>query len=607
MKSLILCRTLHVLRRCLPPPPEPIRYLILGESRQSMAVRAYLNQRGAAEELPRAALFRERSTRSRDAYVAALGRLNAERACRDWWAMPFTTKNPISTELCRDIFAYRLITELILQRDEVMVVITERERLAGQLELWGSTEGVAVVNAVSSCWTLRRLVMRLAPLAILLLTARALWFKLRVGRRIPELPAKATATMAMVTLAHPHSIGEDGRYRDTYFGWLSEWLAKANAHVVVAGVVQGQSVSLAHAFWGTEQTVTRLPIDSVMSLWDIVQVTWEALHAWYAASSPAVSCEVERVDIGYLVARAIRDAHASGQVYQSISFYRCARRLASRIAITRCLYPYENRAWEKMLLLGFRTASPQTRMVGYQHASITASHTNFVLAEKEMAITPMPDVIVTMGEVTRDWLIREGHHPPALLKVGCALRQPRTGSTVCRPRRTSRVTRVLVALATNLNEYVLTLRFLEKAFKEQNGRTVRIRPHPTIALDDALQLSPMERAGFQYEVSTGTVTNDLAWADVVLYASSTIGLEAVGMGIPAVYLDLGDILDTDPLGGWYQFKWTAQEPVDLPVVLNEIEALTDSDYGTRQQMSQSYAQAYMASVTDGNLRVFCEA
>jgi len=93
----------------------------------------------------------------------------------------------------------------------------------------------------------------------------------------------------------------------------------------------------------------------------------------------------------------------------------------------------------------------------------------------------------------------------------------------------------------------------------------------------------------------------------VLYASSTIGLEAVGAGIPAVYLDLGDILDTDPMGGWTEFKWVARQPKDLGLVFSEIEALSNSEYEERQRRGRAYTDAYFYPVSDRTLQVFCEA
>ena len=79
------------------------------------------------------------------------------------------------------------------------------------------------------------------------------------------------------------------------------------------------------------------------------------------------------------------------------------------------------------------------------------------------------------------------------------------------------------------------------------------------------------------------------------------------MGVPAVYIDLGDILDTDPMGGWTEFKWVAREPKDLGTVLSEIGMLSDVQYSFHQQQGQAYAGAYLLSVNEQTLRVFCEA
>lgn len=607
MRSVILCRDLDALRQRLPPQPEPIRYLILRESQASLRIRTHLQQRGCSEELSRAALFRERSPWFRSEYVRALGRLNVESSSLEWWAMPFTTKNPISTDLCRDTFAFLLIVDLARKTESLLVVVTESEALASQVEAWGPSEGVAVMNGVKPVWTGRGLIKRLAPLAVLLLMGRALWFRIRMGAEALERTAKRGGTIVLVTLVHPHSFSPEGRFRDTYFGGLSEWLAARNRPVVVAGLVQGQSIALARAFQSGDGGTARMSLDAVLGPGEILCCGWNALCAFLSSGSWNATVRVHGVNIECLIAHAVREAHGSGEVFRSLYVYECARRLAARVRISRCVYPYENRAWEKMLLLGIRAGSPATRMVGYQHASITASHTNFMLGDKEPEVTPLPDVVVTMGAVTKDWLIREGRHPASLVKAGCALRQARAGAGALRQRRAKRVARVLVALATSQTEYLGTLMFLNEAVDPNEGREIRIRPHPTLSLAEAVRLLPDGRARFPYATSRGPVAEDLAWADVVLYASSTIGLEAVGMGVPAVYLDLGDILDTDPMGGWTEFKWIAREPKDLRTVLVEIETLPDVQYEARQRKGQAYADAYLYPVTDRNLEAFCEA
>ena len=616
MTTVILGRDLDALRSCLPPPTEPLRYLILRESHASLNIRAYLQRRGQSHELSRAVLFRERSAWFQTAYAEALGHLNADRASREWWAMPFTTKNPISTDLCRDAFVFLLIVDLARKREGALVVVTESEALAAQVAAWGKTEGVLVVNAVQPGWTVRRLISRLAPLAILLLMVRALWVRFRLGSGDHAQGATGERPAVIVTLVHPHSITAEGRFRDTYFGSLSEWLAARNVPVAVAGIIQGQALALARAFRSGALRGSQVPFDTLLASGEILRCGWDALRAFLRWRSTAITgstrLEIRGIALDELVRHAVREAHASGDVFRNLYVYRCAERLAERLAAPRCWYPYENRAWEKMLLLGMRAGRSTVRMIGYQHASVTASHINFLLTDDEIKKMPLPDSIVTLGDVTRQWLIRDGHHPAALLKAGCALRQPRTGDAKLRARRSARVVRVLLALATNLNEYVLSLAFLDEAFVatglcDNDGRMLRIRPHPTIALQEAVQLRPNGQTRFAYEVSTGPVAEDLTWADVVLYASSTIGLEAVGLGVPAVYLDLGDILDTDPMGGWTDLKWIAREPKDLAGVLTAIEALSDQQYLERQRKGQAYVDAYLAPVTDRALQVFCEA
>ncbi len=596
MRTVILCRDLKSLISHIPLPPEHVQLLVLHESPESGSIRAFCERRGLSEELPRAELFRSRSGRFRSEYVSAIGRLNIEFGSREWWAMPFTTKNPISSELCFDTFSLVLIVDLIRNLNGCLVVVTDRDALGMQVADWGRTEGVEVVNAVRLPWTWSHIHSRLSFLPILYLAARSVWFKLRTSRMNIGSPAGGPASTVMITLVHPHSITSEGRFRDTYFGELEGWLGRATPPVVVAGVIQGQSLPLAQAFQGNQNAVRRISIDAGLDLHDIFRNTWEALRGFLACRFLKVSSEIGGVSIGNLVKRAVKEAHASGEVFRSLYIYRCARRLASEAPTARYLYPYENRAWEKMLLLGVRSVSRRTRTIGYQHASITASHTNFVFAENEAEITPLPDVI----------FIQDGH-PQALLRVGCALRQLKTGALAIRSSREEARPRILVALGARVTEYLRVLCFLNDAMGAGHDWEIRIRPHPTLPLEKAIRLLPEGQTRFSYSLSKGAVGQDLEWADVVLYASSTLGMEAVGAGIPAVYLDLGEILPTDPMEGWTAFKWIVRQPSELAPVLSEIGELSDVLYEQKQQQGRSYVDAYMVPVSENSLRVFIEA
>jgi len=109
-----------------------------------------------------------------------------------------------------------------------------------------------------------------------------------------------------------------------------------------------------------------------------------------------------------------------------------------------------------------------------------------------------------------------------------------------------------------------------------------------------------------FKASPGSLADDIEWADVVLYATSTVGLEAVSLGTPAVQIDLGEFLDTDPMFGWDEFKWSVNEPSQLVETIRGIENLTDSEYLDRQRKGQEYTAAYLRPVTPDSLRLFSE-
>ena len=132
---------------------------------------------------------------------------------------------------------------------------------------------------------------------------------------------------------------------------------------------------------------------------------------------------------------------------------------------------------------------------------------------------------------------------------------------------------------------------------------VRVRPHPLITLEPGLAAARLDDKRF-FSISTGLLEPELEWADVVLYASSTIGLEAVSMDIPAVFLDVDDLLHTDPMFGWDDFKWTAAGQAELLDALLDIEELSDERFQSAQIGGREYSARYLVPISDSALAAF---
>ena len=605
MKTIILCNRSRGLVRSLNNIPGPLRYISFVDTQESREICTLLRDMPSAEELPRAKLFRERNWEFRKKYIEFIGRLNIQNHSQEWWAMPFTNKNPAATALCRNTFYFLLTAELASADATNLVVISDSVDLAAQLKTWAQRAGFRVEDLIRKPGTLRRIIKRYTPAGIAQSVVRTFFIWIRTRRYRPAHNSRE-AHLVIASIAHPRSFSTRGVYKDAYFGPLVDHLASSKQNALVLAMLLEQPFEQIKQLRSLNKGIPVVPLEACFTLRDFLACTLRSLRFFMRPVDPQGPMEIDGMDLSCLVKRTIRDTAHSGDIFMSLRVYYCGRWLARKLHVTRCLYPYENRAWEKMLLQGMRCSSPQTQLMGYQHASITLSHTNFIMAEGESQIIPLPNTILTTGKNAKQWLEQEGNYPLGIFKNACALRQ-RQPDQGAGKTRIDTLTRVFVALGlgTGTEEYPRILAFLEKAFAEESGYDIRIRPHPGASLESVLDMAPFERRDF-FTASKGSLAEDLQWAEVALYASSTVGLEAMSAGIPVIYLDLGDFLDTNHMTGSNELRWSVEDPSQLVDTIRQIDRLPEDEFLARQMSGQEYATAYLEPVTAGGIQRFLE-
>ncbi|MBI4322963.1 MAG: hypothetical protein HY596_01660 [Candidatus Omnitrophica bacterium] len=602
----MLCDRRAALRRLLARFAGPVRFVQLSASPACEQLAMELRALPLAQELARAQMGRDYGRGFREAYIELIGRLNATHAPENlaWWLMPLTTKNPLSTPLCRQTFNALALTKLAASGDgRPLIALTDSRLLACQMVAWGRRAGVRVVASVRGGSRLKHALKMRMPAAI-----GAAWLRTTItwllARPLRPDASDRRACLVITTTIPQSSVGPDG-YREAYFGPLVEHLEQDGRRAMLFAVFLTRSITGILALRRLSPPLPIVPVEAALGLRDLLVCGWQSLRRW-AEPLPAITAEIHGVDVSELVRQAMRSSYRSSSFFKHLCWYLGARRLAATVPVSRWLYPFENRALEKAVLLGVRNSSPATRLIGCQNAALTPSHTNFVLGAEECRVTPLPDVVFTTGEIVKGWLEREGRFPPALLRVGCALRQ--NGSLQASLRaKPSRLTNILVALASSLEEYTEVLRFLQEALAQPQPYRLRVRPHPEFPLAEALRRLPGVPASL-FEISAGLLSADLAWAHVVVYASSTVGFEAASQGIPAIHLELGHLLNTDPLFNRSdELKWTVTQPQELRTILQDIEAMPDAQFQERQQRSRAYAEGYFRPVTKERLHMMIEA
>lgn len=538
-------------------------------------------------------------------FVDFIAELNEKNRAFLWFGLNFVNKNPLTTQLCYRVYHVLSILDLVNNSEfDTFLIVTDDMELYRQMRIFFSGGLVKVRGAISQKADIKVFLKHITPLAIFFAFFRIVLFKLYAWLICKPKPKieRDMATSIVFSLLNEHSFDKDGFYRDAFFGNFVFYLRDKNVNFLnILCVIAASYRQIVEKAVKNSSGVRLVTIEYFLKFSDLLFCLWRALIKYFSPIRLKGVTRINDIDITYLVKNAIRNDYISSYFFDNLRVYYAIKGLSSYVSIDSLFYPFENRAFEKMIILALRRFSPATRILGYQHASISQRHTNFLLGKNEYKIIPLPDMILTMGEITKNIMHDTGCFPLDLLETGCALRQQSFRGQI--KTRKSKIAHIFVILSSNLEEYVKVLNFLEKAFDENPDYKIWLRPHPVFPLEEAIKINGLPHFKF-YNANRETLDECYQWADILLYVHSTLSIEALMRGIPIVNLDIAEILDPDPLFNFYDFRWRAGNPRDLLSIIHNIEVMNDSDFILRQRKAQDYAKRYLFEPNDESLERF---
>lgn len=314
------------------------------------------------------------------------------------------------------------------------------------------------------------------------------------------------------------------------------------------------------------------------------------------------SLSINGVELSAIYRRVFEESALSGGMAQNLVRYFIAKRLAEKVPIGTYIHTYENYAWEKMYVAGLKEVRPQAIVLGFQHAFISRNSFKYFLGRGESENAPLPDKIITLGEVTRGMLEKYGEYKHGSVEAGCALRQ--THIQKKEPFTRKRHNRVLVPLTMAAGESAAILKFLCSSGLSGSKLEVVVRAHPALPVED---VKKRLRFRLPENFKTGEckkVEDELQTVDAVIYTWTTLALEGLMMGVPAIHLDILDPLYIDPLFECESLKRTVSEPGELIPALNDLYGLDHSEYLMEAEAARVYISGYFNPVTNQNLKPF---
>lgn len=523
-------------------------------------------------------------------FIEWFGAINAANASPQWWAHTTSAKNLLSSPFgnqALELLALRRALDSTPQARVGVVGATTAQREV--ITRFAQSEpGLRVAAGGVRRRDPLFVPVRLAYQFLRIFGAWLLWLR--------AMRASSNAHVHLVSYAD--AAFRDGN--DAFFGPLAHMLGKARTpltclhHVFIHGPYRPVVRKLRDA-----TGLRYAPLFAELHAVDIVSAiaaSWRALRCVGRWPRPGL---IRGLDLQPVLREALYWDLAKGGYFHNVLVRAAARRLAARHRPPVLFYPFENKSLEKLLLIGVREGAPQTSLVGFQHTAVTPRHTTLLFGQGEAERTPLPDRIFTLGSVSRDYLETHGNYPPGLLETGFALRQAQRAPL---ERRTpSKAVHVLFALSSSLAELTGASRCVLASAALRPGWTFAVRPHPEFPLS-RLAAPAREALGKCARDLAGTSLDDnLAWCDVVVYASSTVAIEAMMAARPVVNLDVGDLLPVDPVTEPLALHRTARTPEELVAMIEGVCSLEEPQLSSALDEARRFVERYFVAPTPERL------
>jgi len=543
-----------------------------------------------------------------ESYIDLIGRLGRKYNSIYWWVTNTSAKNQFGSKFLENLFLFYIIVNEIKkiqtkQKENIMVIEPPRAVLKS-LKKYCFKNSVEVKILSSNYHNFLEILKNASKyIKDTGFFIYSTWKKIYLSnkylkKKFNEKVQQNDKYYVLKTWFYSRSINEDYKYHDSFFGVLPEYLVKKGKKLLILTGIIGDYKSniekiaknneyffITQEFFAKYTDVVRCLIDVYFNKIKIIEkVDFEGLDV-----SDILRLEVGREFTGY-------------QLLEEYMYSYYMRRLLDNISIDTFTTTYENHPWEKVYFLTIKKYSPQTKIIGYQHAALSKAFIDMVLSKYEKEIIPLPDKIVTTGKITKDFLETYGNYEKDKIKEGCALRIETISETKMEPRKLN--CKILLILG-GVAPYDM-VNFIYRGIKDNEQYKIIIRTHPALPLErftHKLEFDIFAMNNFSIS-SNISVKKDIQEADILVYHASTISLEALMMGIPVIHIDFNDILSFDPLIGCDSFKWIVTKDGDFIKTLENIYQLSDDEYYDQQLKARKYAENYVYNITNERLDEF---
>ncbi len=547
--------------------------------------------------------YREKFLRE---YNDLIGFIGKELSSREWWATHIASKNRFVSRMPELLQQFVAAMEEISRRDyEHLIILKPSWVIADSLKkiLEGDSIDYLCIEDrfskwkdITRGWSSSILSVFYNGFKILM---RSIYVRIKLKDIIGKTRNVQRPRYVMKTFIYDHSFTSDQQYRDAFFGSLPDYL-NGKKDVFIYGNILGQ-YRLCIEKIRTCQSQIILPLEAFLTFGGILKSLAQVLFCQLRLTKEATFFGY---DVSAIVNNELFRTH-NGISYEQYLHYHSTRRLLRTISVDTFLLTYENNPWERMCIMAVRDVAPGAVVIGYQHTVVPQASVNMFPSRYENGAAPLPDRVLTVGDAPREIMERYGTYKKGQVESSCGLRFEYLFNLPSGERK--RTGQILLVLEGIFEVY----KMVNYVLKELGGNAryqIRLRTHPVLPIQHFQHKLACDVHGISnlHISSSAHVKEDIEWADMVIYWGSTVALEALSMGRPAIHYEMDSVLSYDPLFECNHFKRVVSDGDSLDATIKDLYSLTDDEYDAECADAKRYLSRYFFPITEKALLRFLD-
>jgi hypothetical protein len=498
------------------------------------------------EKLTTGKRLQEIAKELRQPYINYIGKLSIENNSLRWWLSSVSEKNPFISTVFLHICYNRLVLEYLKKSEEpqnFVFFIEDRalrrsllKNISYKVELIESDISRIKEDFKEIIWMLLMKGWFIANTIYRVLISKYIFKEEKIFNT--DVGSLNKPFILIHTWIDSRSFGSDRKFRDSYFGDLVNHLSTRDKNVGVVPSVLG-TISYVRALKAMGQSKVRflLPF-SFISIYTILSV---AIETTIDFPNKKQFLKFNGLDISDLIYEDLKRDWIGKRVASNLLLYYIVKGWKKKgIEIDSFIYTYENHTWEKVFCIALREFYPRTKIIGYQHSTLSKMLMNYFYSKNESGIIPLPDRIITNGRYPEKILKKSGYDPKKVVNGG-AIRYKKVlkESKIDVEKQVSNKNQNYTILVTTSIDRTEAAELIWKvliAFEGSKKYEIIIKYHPVLPYYKFAKVLGNISIPKNFKFSQKPITELLMESRVLLYTSSTTCIESLALGVPVSHV-----------------------------------------------------------------------